>query len=132
MEKWRVKLPGKPTHINCMVTIQPGNKRPRYVTLGWVDEKRIMDGGIAWMPLPKHITDNPKGWFSPYRGDDYPSQNGWYLVCFERYKWLIELLYFDVKKQEFLGTPKLDSNAGCIIGWRSLPKPYTGLGWPRE
>ena len=132
MEKWRISLPKEPTLVNCLVTMQPSGRKTRYVAMGWVDESHIMPGGIAWMPLPQHISDSPNGWFSPYRGDDYPTKNGWYLVCFEKQKWLIKSLYFDVKKNEFLGAPRLNSNAGCIIGWRSLPKPYTGLGWPRE
>lgn len=133
MGKWRISLPKKPTHINCLVTMQPNsNKYPRHVMMGWVNERQIMPGGAAWMPLPQHISDSPNGWLSPYRDDEYPTKNGWYLVCFERYKWLIKTLYFDVKKNEFLGAPRLNSNAGCIIAWRPMPKPYTGPGWPRE
>lgn len=128
--KWYVKLPEKPTHINCLVTMQPNSdKYPRYVTMGWVDERQIMPGGVAWMPLPKHIIDDPEGWYSPYREDSYPSKNGWYLVCFEKSKWLIKKLYYDTKQSSFLGVP---NKYGDIIAWRSLPKPYTGLGWPKE
>lgn len=130
MEKWRVKLPEEPTHINCLVTMQPNNsKYPRYVTMGWVNESQIMPSGIAWMPLPKHIVDDPKGWFSPYREDGYPAKSGWYLVCFEKSNWLVKSLYYDTKRNKFLG---VYHQHGDIVAWRPLPKPYTGLGWPKE
>mgnify|MGYP000850269824 FL=1 len=129
MEKWRVKLPEKPTHIKCLVTMQPKGTHPRYVTTGWVDEQRMMDGAVAWMPYPKHVVDDSEGWSSIYRGDDEPSKDGWCLICYDRYNWLIDRLYYDTKQSRFLGAP---GTRGDIIAWRPMPKPYTGLGWPRE
>lgn len=54
----------------------------------WWDDSRFMGhpNVIAWAPVPEHITVNPKGWRSEYRGDDLPAQNCRCLVCTESSK----------------------------------------------
>ncbi len=125
MERWQTKLPARNDH-NCLVTIQPRGASIRSVQVGWVCVDRISPCGVAWIPMPKHITDDSRGWFSPYRGDDYPTKSDWYLVCFEHCRWLIKKAWFDAKKDRFLGLPKPDRPQGDVIAWRPLPRPYTG------
>ena len=120
--KWQTKLP-KADQYRCLVTVQPhGGKR--FVTIGWVTTESMPPQAVAWMPMPEHIIANPDGWFSQYRGDDDPGESDWYLVCYERYNWLIGKKYYDTKKGRFLAE---QPTLGEPIAWRPLPKPYARL-----
>ena len=120
---WQTKLPAR-FHSRCLVTIQRPGTAARSVQVGWADADCMTPLGVAWMPMPEHILDDPCGWSSPYRGDDYPRKSGWYLVCFESYRWYIKKLWFDTKKDRFLGLPSQGRPPGDVVAWRPLPEPY--------
>jgi len=70
----------------------------------WYDDSRFMchPNVVEWSPVPEHITINPKGWSSEYRGDDLPSRNCDCLVCTDKNR-LVKYAYFHDGK--FLGHP---------------------------
>ena len=59
---------------------------------------------VAWAPMPDHISVNPDGWKSEYRGDELPSKSCWCLVCDDKSRNVFSA-YFDVSKQRFLAYP---------------------------
>jgi hypothetical protein len=77
---------------------------------------------VGWQALPPPITENPSGWYSEYRGDENPRQNGSYLCTATRdYKqYYVESRFWNEKK----GWTQLREGEE-VLAWRknlSIPK----------
>lgn len=59
---------------------------------------------VAWAALPDHISVNPTGWRSEYRGDDLPSRSCACVVCDDQSR-MVSYAYFEASLQRFLGHP---------------------------
>lgn len=81
---------------------------------------------IAYMPLPRPINEDKRGWKSEYMGDELPQIKGTYIaqiqgVTKERQgnTHIIEA-YFEMEKERWLWIPK----GFEVIAWRRFPKPF--------
>jgi len=104
------------------------------VTIGFPGWTADNNGVLAYIPLPKNITEEPEVWKSEYRGDELPTKNQRYIVCLQwiptfahgwvfsnthnRYK--ITDLCFNAAKNSWLAVPQ----GWEVLGWMEYPKPF--------
>ena len=84
----------------------------------WYDDVGFLahSGVIKWAPLPKHITINPKGWYSQYRGDEMPTRDCLCVVCVDNKPWSASrMAYYKQDKDRFLGYQH-----GEVIAWMEI------------
>lgn len=73
---------------------------------------------VSWAPIPPHINVDPRGWLSPYRGDDLPDKDAECLVCIENRKTPF-YAYFHLELDKFLGVP-----SGDVLAYQYMePRP---------
>ena len=109
----------------AIVTVQRISPPGCYVTIG-LPGWGLWNNTIAYMPLPENIIDNPGIWKSEYVGDEFPENDGWYIVQLQtrpekHYNKLeVDILYFDAKRYKWLAVPE----GWEVIGWMNrLPEP---------
>jgi len=73
---------------------------------------------VGWQALPPPITENPVGWYSEYRGDENPHQNGSYLCTATRdnKRYYVESRFWNGKK----GWTQLRKGEE-VLAWRKYP-----------
>lgn len=83
---------------NGIVLYVFGQQQPFYDDAGFEGHSNVK----KWAPFPDHVSINPAGWKSEYRGDELPSKNCNCLVSWGD-KEIVSICYFDAKRQKFLG-----------------------------
>ena len=123
--KWITK-PSE-TFIHCLCTFE-SDVKTRWVSDGWTGDGKMMQGAIAWMPMPLHVVKDPTGWLSVYRDCELPTKDDRYLVSLQsdrNHPALIShfpvILFYNANKQTFGGL-----NTENAIAWMPLPKEYNG------
>ena len=99
-----VLLRDKKGHLNTQPQIYFDNESIRYNSAGYVE----------YAALPEHITKDPTGWLSEFRGDDLPTKNTSCLVCTASRR-MPFYAYFLEKEQRFLGVKDGDVIAFQLI-----------------
>ena len=81
---------------------------------------------IAYMPLPRPVNEDRRGWKSEYWGNEPPKKPGRYIVQIQGIKvgrqevTRIAEAYYDREKGRWLWIP----DGYETIAWRNFPKPY--------
>lgn len=120
-EKWNTE-PSKEYMKRCLCTFV-NDMKERWVGIGWTSEGEMMQGAIAWMEIPEHASKNPEGWFSQYRGDEFPKEGRYLVSMMHEFNhdlpYGVHIQYFNPTKETFGGST-------AFIAWRQLPKEYNG------
>lgn len=110
---------------SAIVTQLINNRSQSHVTIGLPGWGHHNDT-IAYMPLPRPIHLDRRGWESEYMGDELPQMKGEYIVQIQGatkerqgITHIIEA-YFEMEKERWMRIP----NGFEVIAWRRFPKPF--------